>query len=75
MVMRVMVVIVTVVVVMVSMCSTNNGDSIDNYGFKGATSFYCIARYTWTVYPGHSSEYCLEKGFQSLHTYMQGQRA
>ena len=63
MVMRVMVVIVTVVVVMVSMCSTNNGDSIDNYGSKGTTSLYCIARYTWTMYPGHSSESCLEKGF------------
>ena len=20
-----------------------------------------IARYTWTIYPGHKSEYCLEK--------------
>ena len=46
MVMRVTVVIVTVVVVMVSMCSTNNGDIIDNCGFKGVTSFYCIAIYT-----------------------------
>ena len=61
MVMRVMVVIVTVVVVMVSMCSINNGDSIDNYGSKDTTSFYCMARYTWTMYPGHSSEYCSEK--------------
>ena len=63
MVMRVMVVIVTMVVVMVSICSTNIGDSIDNYGSKGTTSFYCIARYTWTMYPCHSAEYCLEKGF------------
>ena len=42
--------------------SSNNGEGTDNCGSKGTTSFYCIARYTWTVYPDHSSVYCFRKG-------------